>query len=428
MFDRQLIRNFLLYGAHHGIRFAFPLIATPFLAHVLMKDGFSDFAIINSCIWTSTVFMEFGFYLYGVARTAAAREDRAQLRQVVSTITAAKLALSPLASAVYLALCLWTGVLQREPAAVLLGLACALGYGASFAWYLQGRQRGLAAVLSELIPQSLQFALLLLFVRRPQDLWLVIALQALPPFASASYALFDLAKDRLLSRVSLAGVRTALAGGSPYFVERLCYATYTSILPSLIVLLSSKAAVADYSIGDRFGTLLAGLVGPLTQAAMPRVARAVGDPGGGWRLSIGLVGLIVSVVLVLGLLVVFSVGWIIDIFFADTYAGAAPVARIFCAIALCSAIGSATANFVLIPRNHARVMFWSSGAALVLGLAAQFVFTPALGAQGAALGRLVAEASVAVVLVGAALRLYRREHRAGSAVPSPAARPAPEDG
>lgn len=414
LFDRQLIRNFVLYGAHHGIRFAFPLIATPFLAHVLMKDKFAEFAIINSCIWTSTVFVEFGFYLYGVAKTAAANEDREALRRVVSTITAAKLLLSPLASAVYIGLSLWTGVLQREPAAVLLGLVSALGYGASFAWYFQGRQRGLAAVLSELAPQALQFTLLLLLVRKPEQLWLVFLLQALPPVASAGYALYDLARDKLLAPFDMAGVRHALAGGSPYFVERLCYATYTSILPSLIVLLSTKSAVADYSIGDRFGTLLAGLVGPLTQAAMPRVARSVSEPGGGWRLSLALVALIVSVILVLGLLIVFSVGWIIDVFFAESYAGAAAVARVFCAIALCSAISSATANFILIPRDRARVMFWSSGAALVFGLAAQFVFTPALGATGAALGRLVAEASVALILVAAAMRLYRQEHRSGA--------------
>src|SRR4051794_17856032 len=104
-----MLRNLALYLGHYGIRFIFPLVATPFLAHVLGRGGFADFAIINSCVWTSTVFMEFGFYLYGVSQVGAAGDDEDALRKVVSTIAWAKLALAPAALAVYLGLTLWTG-------------------------------------------------------------------------------------------------------------------------------------------------------------------------------------------------------------------------------------------------------------------------------------------------------------------------------
>jgi PST family polysaccharide transporter len=408
--DRLLLRNLLLYGAYHGIRFAFPLVVTPFLAHVLARGAFADFAIINSCVWTSTVFMEFGFYLYGVARTAAVGDDTAELRAVISSIAASKLLLAPVALAVYLGLTLWTGVLAREPAATMLGLVSALGYGASFAWYFQGRQRGLTAVLNEAVPQAVQFSLLLLFVRSPSQLWLVFLLQAIPPLSSLSVALAILRREALLQAPRLTMVRRALRKASPYFVERFCFSTYTSVVPSLIALLSTQAAVADYSVGDRFGTLVVSLVGPLTQAAMPAVSRAVATAEGGWRLSLSLVAVLVGTTVAMAVALGLAAPLIVHTFFSDEFAGAATAARVFCVSASFSALSYGLANFVLIPRDHVRVMFWSSTMALVLGLSAQLALAPRWGASGAAVGRLVAEVTVAAVLLGAALPLYRRAH------------------
>lgn len=410
LLDPQVVRNVILYALYNGVRFLFPLISTPFLAHVLGKDEFADFAIVNSCIWTSTVFMEFGFYLYGVHKTAAAGEDHAQLRRVVSSIATAKLVLSPVAMAVYLGLAWWTGVLQRETLAVILGVISAFGYGASFAWYFQGRQRGLAAVLSELLPQLVQLGLLLLLVRRPDQLWLVILLQAIPPVVAMIYALWSLARERLLALFDLHGLKEALVGGSPYFFERLCYATYTAVLPSMIAVMSTKSAVAAYSVSERFGILISGLIVPLSQATMPRVSRAVNDSDGGWRLSIALVLLMLGLTVCLATTVAASVGLILDTFFHQSYAAAAPAARIFCMTACASALAYGTANFILIPRDRARVMFWSGAIALVVGLAAQLYLTPRYGAVGASFGRFLSEGTVAVIMVAAAIALYRQQH------------------
>jgi len=408
--DRLVLKNFILYGMYQAMRLGFPLVATPFLAHVLARDTFSDFAVLNSCIWTSTVFMEFGFYLYGVSRTAAA-DGKAELAEVVSSIATAKLLLAPLALAVYAALAVSTGVAAREPAATMLGLVGALGYGASFAWYFQGRQRGLTAVLTEAAPQMVQFALLLSLVRSPHDLWLVFALQAIPPLASLTYALVSVRREGLIGKVSWDRLAATLKGAAPFFVERFCYSTYTAVMPSLILLLSTKAEVAYYSIGDRFGTLIVTMSAPLAQAAMPRMAKAVGGPDGGWRLSLRLVALQVTAITTFAGLIFAVTGVVIGKFFSADFAPAVGVARTFCVTACFAGGGFALSKFVLIPRDRARVMIWSSSTALVLGLAAQFVLTPRWGAQGAAFGRLISEATVALVLTAAAVRLHQAEQR-----------------
>ena len=409
--DKVMLKNLFFYVAQYGIRFLFPLIVTPFLAHVLMKDRFADFAIVNSCIWTSSVFMEFGYYLYGVARTGAVGEDRHALAALVSEIAGSKLLLAPFAAAAYLALSGWTGVLIRQPAATLIGLVSVLGYGASFAWYFQGRQRGMFVVLSEGAPQLVQLMLLLSLVRSPDQLWLVFTLQAIPPVTSLGVGLAAVMNEGLLGRPSLSTIRRSLSAASPYFFERVCYSTYTSIMPSLIALLATKSAVADYAIGERFGTFLAGLTLPLTQATMPRVARLAVSPGGGWGLSVGLVAFVTGVTVALAGAAAWGAPFVIDRFFSADFGAAGQVAQIFCATACCSSFGFSLANFILIPRNRAKIMFWSSSLALVFGLTAQFALVPRWGAPGAAVGRLISEGTVALVMALASLSLWRAEKR-----------------
>ncbi|HEY3694285.1 oligosaccharide flippase family protein [Phenylobacterium sp.] len=413
MLDRLLIKNVAVYSAHYAVRFLFPLIATPFLAHVLTRDKFSEFAIINSCIWTSSVFIEFGFYIYGVTRVGAVGENREMLGKVVSGITYSKLFLSPFAAAVYLILSCLTGVIVRAPAATVIGLVSMLLSGASFTWFFQGRQRGAFVIVSESAPLVVQLLLLLWLVRSPDELWLAIAIQALAPLVSLSAALITISRDGLLGRPMFTEVRSLLREASPYFIERLSYSTYTSIMPSLIVLLASRSAVADYSVGERFGTLLVGLSGPLSQAALPRVARAARGGAGGWRLPIGLVIFITAVTAVFALGLGFSSKLIVDHFFPQGYERAVVVAQIFCVTACFATLGYSVTNFILIPRGKARVMYWSSGFAFVFGLAAQIVLVPRWGAQGAALGRLVSEAVVALVMCVAAFRLVRETRAPG---------------
>jgi O-antigen/teichoic acid export membrane protein len=405
--DRIVIKNFILYGLYQAIRLGFPLVVTPFLAHVLAKDGFSDFAILNSCVWTSTVFMEFGFYLYGVNKSAAAptRED---LREVVASIAASKFLLSPFALAIYLVLTISTGVIGREPVATAIGAICALGYGSSFAWFFQGQQKGMTAVLTEAVPQIGQLCLLLLFVRSPGDLWLVMAFQMIPPLASLGYAVVYLRRDSLIGRVSRSAVITTLKGAWPFFVERFCYSTYTAIMPSLIVLLSSKSEVAYYSIGDRFSTMIVSLAAPMTSAVMPRVAKAVDTPDGGWKLSWGLVAIEIGAIVTFAAAVFIIAPLAIEHFFSADYAPAILVSRAFCVTACFAATGFALANFVLIPRDRAKVMIWSSTLALIFGVIAQVSLIPRWGATGAAFGRMVSEGTVAVVLAIAAWRLYQQ--------------------
>ena len=114
-------RNFTFFVTFHVARYVFPVLVTPFLAHYLLKDGYGRYVIINSSAWTSAIFMEFGFYLYGIARVAASDHD--QLSREVSAIISSKLALLPVCVAAYITLTSISGVLFSNPIASIFRTA-----------------------------------------------------------------------------------------------------------------------------------------------------------------------------------------------------------------------------------------------------------------------------------------------------------------
>ena len=120
MFESKTRRNFAFYLTFHVTRYAFPLIITPFLAHYLMKDGFGQYAVINSCVWSTVIFMDFGFYIYGINRIAYA-DTVEEISREASAIVSAKIALLPVCVVAYTVLIIVSGMFAKNPTPSMLG-------------------------------------------------------------------------------------------------------------------------------------------------------------------------------------------------------------------------------------------------------------------------------------------------------------------
>lgn len=404
MLDRKTTKNLVMYFTYQALRYCAPIILTPFLARTLTKGGFSDLVILNSCIWTSTVFMEFGFYLYGVSKTSIAA-DREELSRTVTAITVSKSMLVPVALIAYVALAAWSGLLFRNPQIVMVGALSAIGYGGSFAWFFQGQQRGGVAVLTEAIPQIVYYVLILSFVRSPRDLFFAALVQAIPPVASLGVSLTLISRAKHFGRPNWVATKRVFGEAFPYFVERFCFTLYTAIAPTLVAALSTPAEASYYSIGDRVGIFLGTIPLPLFQAAVPLVAKAFHKDKESWRLPLSLVASVTAVVAAISSLTFLSIGWVISRFFSHEFQPSIVVAKLFCINSIVSVLGMSLANFVIIPRNAARIMTVSSSIAMLVGIAAQCLLVPHYGAVGAVLSRITSESIVALILGSIVIRM-----------------------
>jgi polysaccharide transporter, PST family len=408
MFASKTRKNFLFYLTFHVARYAFPLIVTPFLAHYLMKDGFGQYAVINSCVWSTVIFMDFGFYMYGINRIAHV-ETMDEVSREASAVVSAKLTLMPLCLLAYTILAASSGMLVRNPIATAIGALLAVGIGADFSWYFQGRQRGGTAVMIAGIPQLGQLALYLLLVRSPADLWLVILIQALTSISSLTLSILLAQREGMRLRIKLWNpqVRVALSGAKPFFVERLCFSFYTALTPTIIAMLVGIQEAATYSLADRVNIFLGSLAVPISQTMLPVLTRQAKHDGSSWKASFTITIYTVMFCGAASGLAYFTIGVIIRTFFSQAYEAAIPTAQIFCLAAFVSSITLALSNFVIIPRGAANILILSASIALFVSLLLQFTLVPIYGASGGAYSRLGAEMVTASILSVRAAMLYR---------------------
>jgi O-antigen/teichoic acid export membrane protein len=404
----RIRRNFAAYTTFHVVRHALPIIITPFLAHYL-GDAYGPYVIIYSCSVTATIFMEYGFNLYGINAVAAA--DGGHIEREVSAIISAKIALLPVCVVAYVVLTAISGVLFSDPASSMLGCIVTVAVGGNFGWYFQGRQRGATAVSLEGVPQLAALLLFILLVRSPGDLWLAYLAMAVTLLASVVISVMIIRCDGVRLRFDRWAMWSALVGARPYFVERFCYTFSTSITPMILSILSSVQEAAIYSIGSKV-FFLGSLALPVSQTMMPVIAAQSSTAA--WKTPVMATSFTAIFCGTMACIVYFAAGPVIAVLFSRSYDGAIPVAQTCCIAAFLSSITMALANFVIIPRGAANVFMRSATTALCVSLVFQLALIPRYGAMGAAIARTATEFTTIFVLLLSAIMLFRGSKRAAS--------------
>ena len=100
------------------------------------------------------------------------------------------------------------------------------------------------------VPQVVQLCLTLLLIRSPNDLWIVILLQAQAPLTSILLSVFIMRREGLRLRISVwsSQVAVAIRGAMPFFVERICFSFYTALTPTIVAILAGVQEAATYQL------------------------------------------------------------------------------------------------------------------------------------------------------------------------------------
>lgn len=402
----SLVRsNLIAYAAFQVARYALPILLTPALARALPLGEFGSYAILLSCAWTASVAMEFGFYLFGI--TSISSTAPADLGRAVSSITSAKILLLPVTLAVYFSLSWASGVVQNNPIAGLFGALCAVGYGASFAWYFQGRQRARAAVIIEATPQIAQLLVILMAGKLAHSLNFVMLIQALVPISSVSISLYIVFRTLRIHLSVVDGIYS-MKMAFPFFVERFFFTLYTATSPAIVGILANAQEAAYYSIGDKVGIFMGSLIIPISQTMLPVLSQLSWRDAQFWRVATKTLRYAAALALVAAVVLILVMQPAITLVFPKAYLNAVPAARLAAVGGVFGCLATAIANFIVIPGKRARAMVWSASFAFATSLLCQVLLVPSAGAVGAAVGRACANATSCLILALVAYDLYRR--------------------
>lgn len=400
-----IVHNALaLYGVH-AAGLILPLVTVPFLARVLRPEGWGLVVFAQAFAGWLGLVLEYGFYLSGTRRVARARGDREQVAAIVADVMGAKALLLGAVTAVAFLAYLLVPSFQRSPAHIAWAWTIAVAFGFSPLWFFQGIERMTAPAALEVSARVAATASIFLFVRAPEDGWMVLAAQGVTGLAWVVVGTGWIYRSVPPRLPSLEGARTMLRESASIFVFRGASGIYTHANSFLLGLYAAPQAVAIFAGGERIIRAAVGLIEPASRAIFPRVSHLVTHDRHGasalLRLSLVAVG---ALGLAMGVVAGAAAPLLVRVLLGPGYEAAVPVLRLLALLPPIIALGTVLGIQWAIPAGHERAFTGIVVAAGALNLLLVALLAPTYGATGVAVSVVLAEGAVAISLVGLALR------------------------
>lgn len=397
--QRSLKKNFLYNASYQLVVSLTPLITTPYLARVLgpsVSGVYSyTFAIANYFV----IFATLGVSTYGVRAVAQCGNDRETRSRVFCGVYAAQLLAGSIALFGYVLYAVSSPVGGIQIAAVwgLYVLYALL----DVSWLLFGCEEFKVPTIRSIITRLLMVAVILLFVRTPNDLWIYCMAMAGSFFLNAVLVWPFVPQFVDYRKPSLPEIIVHLKANIGLFIPVVAYSLYTTINDVLLGMFSTVDQVAFYDYSYKISRTFLHIITALGTVMLPRMSQAFssGSREKGlellktsiWAMFSG------SYALMFGIIAVapdFT-----PIFFGEGYDTCAPLMSFLCILIPVVTITNVIGKQYLLPlgRDGQYTRSILAGAAANVVLA--FILVPFLGAWGAAIGTVAADFAILFVQV-----------------------------
>jgi PST family polysaccharide transporter len=393
----------LLFSAH-AAGLVVPLLTVPWLARMLGPAGWAPVLVAQALANWAILVLEFGFDLAGT-RDVAQAESHDAMARTAAAVQRARLLLTPLVAAGVVGVALLLG---HETRLIAGTVGFVVARGLSPYWFFQGKQRIRAAALIDTLGKVLPAAAMFALVRRAEDGWWVIALQAAGAGLATMALTWRVHRQHELPAVTTREALHALRGAAPMFAARAASGLYLQANTLILSLMAPVVAVATYGGAERIVRAAINLLVPLTQALFPRMSQlAIAAPAQALteirRTLMVLVGGAIGGALMIALLG----NTVIALLLGPSYADSVAVLRVLVLAIPLVAAGTVLGIYWALPWRRERLFLGAIllGGAVNLTLAALLV--PQWSAMGMATAVIAAETSVTTFLAVAFVRSTR---------------------
>jgi PST family polysaccharide transporter len=271
----SLVQNALsLYGVQIA-SYVVPLVTIPYLARVLGASGWGLVAFAQAFGSWIALIGEYGFSLSATREVARHREDTQKLAKIFAGVLGAKVLMAAVSVVLALVARRFVPLFREHSDLLWAGMFWALAQVFGMMWYLQGLERMKLVAALDIAAKTVATLGVFVFVRKPDDAWLVLVLQGCGFWISAAVCL-GLVYRRLPFRMpTVAAVREALQMGWSMFLFRASVSLYTTGNAFILGFFVSPQFVGYYAGAEKISRAFLGLLNPISQTLYPRLSHLV---------------------------------------------------------------------------------------------------------------------------------------------------------
>lgn len=390
-----LVQNALSLFGVQVASYVVPLITIPYLARVLGASGWGMVAFAQALGSYVALVGEYGFSLSATREVARHRQDREKLTHILAGVLGAKIVLAVASLLVAIVVRYWVPLFREHPILLWWGMFWALAKAFSMLWFFQGFERMKLVATLDISGQALATAGIFILVHRPDDGWLVLAVQGLGYFLSFAVGL-ALAYRQLPFRLpTLSSVWEALRMGWTMFLFRSSVSLYTVGNAFILGLFVSPQFVGYYAGAEKISKAGFGLLNPISQTLYPRLVHMV-HHARDRAVRLARIGVAVMGLggLAMGAVVFFFAPLLVRIILGDGFGPAVPVLRILCLLPPLIALSNVFGIQWMLPLGMDRPFNTIILIAGAINIVLAVILAPLFGELGMAWAVVVAETFV----------------------------------
>ncbi|CAH7044192.1 Membrane protein involved in the export of O-antigen, teichoic acid lipoteichoic acids [Vibrio chagasii] len=278
MNKNKLLENSMALITLQAMNYLAPFIVLPYLTRTVGLEGFGIISYALSFCTLILIFTDYGFGIAGPDFIARNKSSVTLISQYLSSALCVKMIILAMFGFIFCLAYFFSSDFFidkgfSDSIVLSMGLVV-ISQAFSFNWFFQGIEKFKLITLFSFLSKMIYLTLVLLFVKRIEDIWLVLVSLAIGNFVAIiiSYKLIK-KEGYYLKAASMKEALTILKLNFGYFFSRVSVSAYSTFNALILGSLSSIANVAIYSSAEKIYQVCQNLTYAVSQAFYPYLAR-----------------------------------------------------------------------------------------------------------------------------------------------------------
>ena len=413
----SIFKNYLYSLSYQLLLIIVPLITMPYLARTIGIDNQGTFSILYAISGCFVMFGCVGLNIYGQREIAYYKNDAQKCNRIFWQIELTRIATLFISLIVYLAF-VWYNINIKsivnvyEPLYFLLFTIDIVSSMLDISWYYQGVENFRLQTIRNFIVKLLGLALILIFIKKPSDLWLYIVIYTGMGLLGNLSLWFDKLKKEPFVKPRLRDMGRHLKHSFVMFLPQIATTVYAQLDRVMIggLVNDGNMQAGVYDNAEKIVKVALTVVTSIALVMLSRVANMYMKKDK--EKAREYIRSSFKLYMLLGTPIMFGIAAIADIFvdrfFFDAVGAEmiAPVIVLLCPVILFIGGSSVFGTQYLLPTNRVKPYTLSVFSGMAVNVIFNAILIPRLGARGAAIGTVIAEFTVLAVQMIAVSREF----------------------
>lgn len=268
---KKTFYNFIYQSIFQIVKIILPIITIPIVSNALGPSGIGTYNYINSIAQYFVLIAGLGVGVYGNKEIAIVSDDKEKLTRKFWELFGMSFIVSLTSLLVYLIIVSFSDDRFYFYLQSLVILAALF----DVSWFFMGIEDFKKTSLSSLIAQIISFIGILVFIKKPEDLWIYILIQSLTLLISQVIMWTFIWEKIEFKKIHLSSMLRHILPSLQFFVPKIAIVLYTNLNKTLLGLLDTKDSVGYYTNTLALNSIIVVLITTLDSVLLPKFSNLV---------------------------------------------------------------------------------------------------------------------------------------------------------